>query len=375
MRLRMFIVIVLLAVVLGGVFGWKLFTNHMRDQFIANMQAPPVNVAAVPVDTAEWESTLQVTGEVVAIQGVSVSGEAAGIVREIKFESGDRVEAGDPLVSLDTTEDRARLAGLRAEARLARATLKRKQELRDRNLGSQAELDEAQARAGQTAAAVTAQEALIAQKTIRAPFTGRLGIRQVDLGEYLSPGTGLAMLQRLDEVYVDFEVPQERIGALSPGQRITVRAAGYADTFEGTVEALDPALDAATRTVRVRARVANEDERLRPGMYGNVELSLGEPKEYLTIRQTAIAYNTYGDSVWVVVPKDGEGDEQALTAERRTVKTGRTRGDQVQILDGIEPGDRVVVAGNHKLRPNATVIVDNETLPSNVADPENVDNY
>lgn len=374
MRLRMFIVIVLLAVVLGGVFGWKLFSNHMRDQSIANMQAPPVTVAAVPAEVAEWESTLRVTGEVVAVQGVSVSGEVAGIVRDIRFQSGDRVEAGDPLVALDTAEDRARLEGLRADARLARATRERKRELRDRQLGSQAELDEARARAAQTAAAVVAQEELIAKKIIRAPFAGRLGIREVDLGEYLSPGTGLAMLQRLDEVYVDFNVPQERIAALSPGQSVDVRMAGYSDTFKGTVEALDPALDTATRTVRVRARVANEDERLRPGMYGNVELSVGPPEEFLTIRQTAIAYNTYGDSVWVVVPKDGDG-EDGLTAERRTVKTGRTRGDQVQILDGIEAGDRVVVSGNHKLRPNATVKVDNKVLPSDAADPENVENY
>ena len=374
MRLRMFIVIVLLAVVLGGVFGWKLFSNHMRDQSIANMQAPPVTVAAVPAEVAEWESTLRVTGEVIAIQGVSVSGKVAGIVRDIRFQSGDRVEAGDPLVALDTAEDRARLEGLRADARLARATRKRKRELRDRELGSQAELDEARARAAQTAAAVVAQEELIAKKIIRAPFAGRLGIREVDLGEYLSPGTGLAMLQRLDEVYVDFNVPQERIAALSPGQSVDVRMAGYSDTFKGTVEALDPALDTATRTVRVRARVANEDERLRPGMYGNVELSVGPPEEFLTIRQTAIAYNTYGDSVWVVVPKDGDG-EDGLTAERRTVKTGRTRGDQVQILDGIEAGDRVVVSGNHKLRPNATVKVDNKALPSDAADPENVENY
>ncbi len=374
MRLRMFIVIVLLAVVLGGVFGWKLFSNHMRDQSIANMQAPPVTVAAVPAEVAEWESTLRVTGEVIAIQGVSVSGEVAGIVRDIRFQSGDRVEAGDPLVALDTAEDRARLEGLRADARLARATRERKRELRDRELGSQAELDEARARAAQTAAAVVAQEELIAKKIIRAPFAGRLGIREVDLGEYLSPGTGLAMLQRLDEVYVDFNVPQERIAALSPGQSVEVRVAGYSDTFKGTVEALDPALDTATRTVRVRARVANEDERLRPGMYGNVELSVGPPEEFLTIRQTAIAYNTYGDSVWVVVPKDGDG-EDGLTAERRTVKTGRTRGDQVQILDGIEAGDRVVVSGNHKLRPNATVKVDNKALPSDAADPENVENY
>lgn len=374
MRLRMFIVIVLLAVVLGGVFGWKLFSNHMRDQSIANMQAPPVTVATVPAEVAEWESTLRVTGEVMAIQGVSVSGEVAGIVRDIRFQSGDRVETGDPLVALDTAEDRARLEGLRADARLARATRKRKRELRDRELGSQAELDEARARAAQTAAAVVAQEELIAKKIIRAPFAGRLGIREVDLGEYLSPGTGLAMLQRLDEVYVDFDVPQERIAALSPGQSVDVRMAGYSDTFKGTVEALDPALDTATRTVRVRARVANEDERLRPGMYGNVELSVGPPEEFLTIRQTAIAYNTYGDSVWVVVPKDGDG-EDGLTAERRTVKTGRTRGDQVQILDGIEAGDRVVVSGNHKLRPNATVKVDNKALPSDAADPENVENY
>lgn len=375
MRKRMIIVIIALVVVFGGVFGWKAFVGYQIDQFLANMEPPPVTVGTVELDTAAWQNELRVTSELRAVRGVAVSTEVAGIVRRIEFESGDRVAAGDLLVALDTSADRAELEGLRADAELARVTYERKKRLRERDLGSEAAFDEARAAYDQARAAVAAQEALIAKKQIRAPFDGRLGIRQVDLGQYVGPGTEVVSLQDLDPIYVDFNVPQNRVADIVVGERVAVEVAGYEDRFEGKVRAVSPALDRGTRTFRVRARVANPDERLRPGMYGNVQIALGEPQPYLTVRQTAISYNPYGDAVWVVVEQEGEDGETRLVAERRTVETGDTRGDQVQILDGVEAGARVVVVGHHKLRSGARVKIDNENLPKNEADPENVDNY
>jgi membrane fusion protein (multidrug efflux system) len=370
MRKRMTIVIVALIVMFGGVFGYKAFVNYQIGNFISGMEPPPVTVGTAELDTALWQDEFQVTGEMRAVQGVAVTAEAAGIVREIAFESGDTVTAGELLAALDTGADRARLEGLRADARLAEITFERKKRLRERDLGSPAEFDQAQARYRSAAAAAAAQEALIAQKHIRAPFDGRLGIRQVDLGQYLEPGIPVVTLQDLDPIYVDFDVPQNQGSRIEVGQRLSLNVAGYEKSFRGVVEAVSPALDRGTRSFAVRARVDNADERLRPGMYGTVRVEIGEPRPYLTVRQTAISYNPYGDAVWVVVEKNGKP-----VAERRTVKTGETRGDQVQILKGMEEGDRVIVVGHHKLRSGARLKIDNSNLPENEADPRNVANY
>lgn len=370
MRKRMTIVIVALVVVFGGVFGYKAFVGYQVKKFMANMKPPPVTVGTAELHAELWQDELSVTGELRAARGVSVTTEESGIVREIAFESGDTVAKGDLLVALDTEADKAELEGLRAQARLGEITFQRKQRLRERDLGSQAEFDEAQARYSQARAAVKAQEALIANKTIRAPFDGRLGIRQVDLGEYVGPGTAIVTLQDPDPIYVDFNVPQNRISQIASGQRLTLKVAGYDRTFPGTVEAVSPDLDRSTRSFRVRARVDNGNGRLRPGMYGNVRLEIGEPRPYLTVRQTAISYNPYGDAVWVVVRKGGES-----VAERRTVKTGDTRGDQVQILGGVEEGAQVVVIGHHKLRSGSRVEIDNSNLPPNEAEPGDVADF
>lgn len=374
MRKRMTIVIVALVVVFGGVFGYKGFQSYKIAQFLENMESPPVTVGTQTLEESPWQNELEVTGELRAVRGVAVATEVAGIVREIAFESGDEVSAGDLLVALDTEADRAELEGLKAEARLAEITFERKRRLRERDLGSAAEFDQAQARYQQAKAAVKTQEALIAKKTLRAPFGGKLGIRRVDLGQYVGPGTEVVQLQDLDSLYVDFDVPQKRISSIVAGQRVSVAVAGYEERFQGEVEAVSPALERATRSFTVRARLDNSEQRLRPGMYGNVRLSVGEPEPYLTVRQSAISYHPYGDSVWVVV-EEGEGEDKALVAKRRTVKTGETRGDQVQILSGIEAGERVVVVGHHKLRAGSRVRIDDGNLPKNEASPENVDNF
>lgn len=370
MRKRMFIVVTALVVVFGGVFGYKAFVNYQIGKFMAGMEPPPVTVGAVALETSLWRDEFQVTAELRAVRGVEVTTEAAGIVREIAFESGRTVAKGDLLLALDTDADRARLEGLRADARLAEMTLERKRQLRSRGLGSPADLDRAEAQYQSAAAAVKAQEALIAKKTIRAPFDGRLGIRRVDLGQYLEPGTPIVPLQDLDPIYVDFSVPQKQVSRIENGQHVSLKVAGYEQSFQGVVEAVNPVLDRGTRSFAVRARVDNGGERLRPGMYGNVSIGVGEAEPYLTVRQSAISYNPYGDAVWVVAEKDGEA-----VAERRTVKTGETRADQVQLLAGVEEGERVIVVGHHKLRSGSRLKIDNTNLPANKAEAGNVDNY
>jgi len=374
MRKRMIIMVIALVAVFGGVFGYKAYQARMIEQFLEESKQPPVTVATVELGESRWQSELKLTAELRAVQGVAVTAEAAGIVREIAFKSGDAVEQGDLLVALDAETERAELDGLRADARLAEVTLERKRELRQRGMGSEAELDRAQAEYDRATANVKAQQALIADKTIRAPFAGKLGIRRVDLGEYVQPGTAVVSLQQLDPLFVDFDVPQRQIAAIEPGQTVRLRLSGFDEPFEAVVAAIEPELARNTRTFTVRARLDNEGLRLRPGMYGSAVLSVGEPKAYLTIRQTAISYNPYGDSVWVVIEKSRDGETE-LIAERRTVKTGETRGDQVQILGGIEAGTRVVVAGHHKLRPGARVRIDNGNLPANDPEPDQVDNY
>lgn len=370
MRKRMIIMIAALAVVFGGVFGYKGFIAYMTAQALADREPPPVTVGAVYPDVTDWQETLRLTGELRAARQVKVSPEVSGIVREIAFESGARVKEGELLVALDTETDEAELAALQATARLAELTLKRARELRAQNLNSPAELDQAEAEHARAQARVEAQRTLIAEKTIRAPFAGRLGIRRVDPGQYLDPGTGIVTLQQLDPIYVDFDVPQHRVADVEPGRDITLRVGGYDETFQGTIEAVSPVLEKETRSFAVRARLDNAAERLRPGMYGTVLLDIGEPQPFVTLRQTAIAYRPYGDAVWVV----DEREDGGLVARQRNVRTGRSRGDQVQILSGVDEGDRVVVIGHHKLRPGARVRIDNNRLPPNEAEPQNVEN-
>lgn len=370
MRRRMLIVVIALVAVFGSVFGYKAFMGYQIEKFLSDMEPPPATVGVVELDTSLWRDEFQVTAELRAVRGVEVTTEAAGIVRDIAFDSGQTVAEGDLLVTLDLDADKARLDGLRADARLAETTLERKRQLRSRSLGSAADLDQAEAQYQSAAAAVRAQEALIARKTIRAPFDGRLGIRRVDIGQYVEPGTPIVPLQDLDPIYVDFNVPQKQVSRIENGQRVSLKVAGYDQSFQGVVEAVSPALERGTRSFAVRARVDNADERLRPGMYGNVLIEVGTPKPYLTVRQSAISYNPYGDAVWVAVEKD-----DGLVAERRTVKTGETRADQVQLLAGVEKGDRVIVVGHHKLRAGSRLEIDNNNLPADKAEAGNVDNY
>jgi len=353
MILRLALVVIGLALVLGGIFGWKHIQDR-RQAAAASRPPPPAVVAAAEVAREEWVPFLSAVGSIVAVREVSIANEIAGKVLEIRFESGNRVAEGEVLVALDASVDRAELEGLQASRKLAELTLKRTETLVEQNFSPPEQLDETRARLREIEAQVAAKEALIAKKSIAAPFAGVLGIRQVNLGQYLAPGTAIATLQALDPLYVDYALPERRLGAVAEGRAVRVSVAAYPGaSFEGKVTAISPRVESATRNFRVRATLPNPDGRLRPGMFAEVRTILPQARPVLTVPRTAIAYNPYGDSVFIIEPK---GD--LLVVERRQVKTGEVRGTRVEVVEGLEAGDRVVNAGGVKLRNGMAVRID-----------------
>jgi len=352
MFLRFLLVLLFLAAVAGSLAYLK-YGQIQRDvaKFSQPMPAPTVTVATVRA--TRWEPALEAVGTVQAVHGVDVSNEVAGQVKEIRFESGAQVRAGDVLLRLDDAVDRADLEGLVAAEKLAEIKLARNRTLlRDRAV-SQGDFDESSAQLDQARAQVKAKQATIDKKTIRAPFTGQLGIRQVDLGQYLKEGSPIVSLQALDPVYVDYTLPERHLSDLSAGQGVRVRAAPYPDqTFEGSIRAISPGIDRGTRTVVIRGQFKNPDLKLRPGMFARVSTLLPVQDGVPTLPREAITYNTYGDSVFLIEEKDGKP-----IAQRRQVKTGAVRGDEVAVLSGLVPGDRVVSAGQVKLRNGQEVAI------------------
>lgn len=361
MKKRMAIMILALVVVFGGVFGWKALGNHFMRQYFATFQPPPETVATTRVATSAWQSTVTAVGSVRAAAGIDVANEVAGSISAITFESGARVAKGDLLVQFDDAADRAELDGLLAEAKLAAINLRREETITRQKLGSASDLDTARTKLEQAQARVAQKRELIAKKAIRAPFAGELGIRRVDPGQYLPSGSTLVSLVALDPIHVDFNVPEQEIGNLRPGQTVEVTVQSYASRFEGTVTALDARIDEKTRNVRVRATLANPERRLRPGMFANVKVLLPAKPEYATVPRTALTYSLYGDFVYVV-EADGADDkgQPAFKAVQRFVKAGETRSNEVAIVEGVQPGEEVIVAGQFKLHNNATVRIVND---------------
>lgn len=376
MTKRMIVMIVVLIVVLGGLFGYRAFVNMKIDEFLAARKPPPVTVSTRVVQPRTWTPSLEATGSLRAVRGVQIPSEVGGTVVSIDFESGARVEQGDRLVALDTSVEEAQLASLRAQLELARQTLERKQALRERGLGTEADLDQAQATFRRFQAEIAVVKATIDKKRIEAPFAGKLGLRLVDLGQYLAPGAPIVTLQALDPMLLDFDLPQGALANISVGQRVELTTDAYPDrVFEGRILAISPQVSEATRSFGVRATLHNPDELLRPGMFGEVRVELDAAREVLTLPQTAISYNPYGDYVYVVEKVQNESGESTLVAAQINVRTGETRGDQVQIVEGLEAGAEVVIIGHHKLYNNAVVNVDNERVPKVQAHPQNVENY
>jgi len=298
-----------------------------------------------------------------------------GMVRRIAFRSGQDVRAGQLLVQLDTAVESAELASADAEAHLAKTTLKRVRGLRRDDVNSPAELDQAEAAAMQAAARVRALKATIAKKSIRAPFSGRVGIREIDPGQYLSVGTRIVTLQAFDELYVDFSLPQRELSKLDVGREVSVRTDAFGPRlWEGAIETIDPNIDEATRNIRVRARVENDDLRLRPGMFVEVQVRLSDQRDVVVVPVTAIVYASYGDSIYILEKpsKDEVGEESSGTeiARQVFVRLGERRGDLVEVREGVTPGQRVVTTGGFKLRNGASVVVDNELSPEPEIDPD-----
>jgi membrane fusion protein, multidrug efflux system len=358
MFFRLVAVLLFLGAILGGIFGWK----QMQQQQQAAMQGPPPPpvVATARVAAETWGPRLSAVGSLVAIQGIDVANEVPGLVREIRFESGHTVKAGEVLVQIDDAVDQADLLGLLAQRDLAQIKLKRLQSLLKDRSTSQSDYDEAKAQLDGAEAAVAAKRATIAKKRIVAPFAGRLGIRKVDLGDYLPAGSPIVPLNTLDPVYVDYSLPERELTQVSVGQAVSVTVAAYPGReFRGSISAIDSGVDVKTRNVQVRATLANADQALRPGMFAEVATLLPPRDGVLTLPRTAITFAPYGSSVFLIEDKDGKP-----LVQRRPVTTGGAQGGRVEVLNGLADGDRVVVAGQVKLRNGQEVKIDDTAVPA-----------
>ena len=346
--------------VFGGIFGFKWFGNKMMNQFFDTAPVAAATVSSAVAFEDTWPLRLNAVGTVRAVKGTDVTTETSGIVDSIQFESGDSVDAGAVLVTLDRSTDLAELQALEAQAVLTAQELARARSLLQRNAVSQSELDTRAAADAAANANVAAQRARIAQKIIRAPFTGELGIRRIDLGQHISPGAAIVSLQSLDPIYVNFKMPQQLLSQISTGLPVAVRLGdGSARNYAGTITAIEPAIDTSTRNFEAQATLANPARALRPGMFAQVEVDLGQAESTVVVPQTAVSFNPYGDSVWVVsAAADG-----SRTAERRVVRTGRRRGDLVQITQGLAAGEEIATSGLLKLRNGLPVNINNDVQP------------
>jgi membrane fusion protein, multidrug efflux system len=371
MTKRMVIMLIAVALVLGGVFGFQVFKGIMIKKFMSAMGSPPQTVSATRAGFSEWQPKIEAIGSLRAVKGADLSLEVSGVVDTISFNSGDDVEQGAVLLKLRDTDDVARLQSLQATAELNEITYQRDLKQFKIQAVSQATLDTDAANLKNANAQVVQQQAIVDKKTLRAPFAGHLGIRAVDLGQYLGAGTIIVTLQALDPVFMDFFVPQQAIDQVRIGQKVAVKVDAYKDrTFDGEITALNPKVDASSRNVQIRATLKNADHRLLPGMYATIDIATGTPQNYITLPQTAITYNPYGDTVYIVDNKEAGANGKPQAVARQTfVTTGSTRGDQVAVLKGVSEGDMVVTAGQIKLHNGSIVMIDNTIAPTADAAP------
>ncbi len=367
------IVIMLIAVVvlLGAIFGVQRYFGGMFKKNMAAAALVPQTVSTIEAATSEWQPFIQSTGTLRAVRGADLSAQASGVVDEIAFDSGNEVPAGKVLLRLKPNDSYALLQQLQAVAELADQTYKRDQEQFAAQAISQANIDTDVSTLKSARAQVAAQQALIDEKIVKAPFAGRLGIRQVDIGQYLAAGTTVVTLQALDPILVDFYVPQQALAQMKIGQPVAATVDTYPQqTFAGAIEAINSKIDQSSRNVQVRATLHNPDRRLVPGMFANVRVAYGEKSSQITLPQTVVTYNPFGDTVYVV-QKDGVDDKgnPRMTVQQRFVKVGATRGDQVAVLSGVKAGEIIVSAGQMKLRNGTAVAINNDVVPTNNPNP------
>jgi len=366
------ILFVAVAVLMGGIYGWHLFVNKkFIEPMMKGMASAPQTVSTTIAAASTWQSRTQALGTLRAVRGADLAAQASGVVDKIRIESGAEVAAGTVLLVLKPNDDPAKLAQLQAQAELASITLKRDQEQLEAQAISQATVDTDASNLKAARAQVVAQQALIEEKVVRAPFAGRLGIRLVDEGQYLAAGTTVVTLQALDPIFIDFYVPQQALARLKVKQAVSATVDAYPGVaFTGNIASVNSKVDTASRNVQIRASFANADRRLVPGMYANVDIDDGDPSTLVTLPQSAITYNPYGNTVYLV-QKSGTDDKgnPKLTVLQRFVKLGETRGDQVAVTSGVAAGDEVVTAGQMKLRNGSPVVVNNKVVPSSDSNP------
>ncbi len=352
--------IVVVGLLVGVKAGQIVTMVKAKDSFAM----PPMAVSSAQVQAAAWVGTRTAVGSLVAMRGVTLSAELPGLVREISFESGSSVKKGAALVRLDVSTEVAQLAAARAEASLAKLSLERARTLRQSESNAQADLDAAEARMQQADAAVAALEATIAKKTIRAPFDGRISIRQVELGQVLAPGTPIASLQTVTPIHADFWVPQQALASLETGQKVSMRTDAWPDaSWDGEITTINPEVDPATRNVRVRATFRNDDGRLRPGMFAKVDVFSSERHPVLLIPATAVIFAPYGDSVFTIEEQKDRSGRPSRVVRQKFVRLGERRGDFVAVTSGLSAGETVVSAGAFKLRNGMAVAVNDSLAP------------
>ncbi len=364
---------VTMSIVLGVlIVGLSVFQFVVKPQmikgFIANAPRPVPAVAVADAKTENWQSRIAAIGTFRAVQGIDVSPQVGGVVRSINFESGQDVQKGQLLVQIDDSVEQADLKSNLATLRNAELALERQRQLIAGGSTATAQVDSALAARDSAAAAADRTRALIAQKALTAPFSGRLGLRKIDAGQYVQPGTSIVTLQQLDPIEVDFPVPEQDISRVAVGQPLEISVDAFeGKIFSGKVTSIDARVSIEARTILVRGQVGNADGELRPGMFANVALLVGKGVDVVTLPRTSVTYSLYGDTVFVVKPAPTPAGsaqaasapaDQPLVVERRVVKTGDTRGDRVSIAEGVAAGERIVTEGQLKLQPNARVRID-----------------
>ena len=372
---RMVIMLIVIGLILGGIFGFQAFKNRMIAAYLANLKAPSQTVSTITAAMSPWQTTLQSTGSFNAVQGASLSAQVQGIVQKIGFQDGQDVKNGDLIVQLLADQQIATLQQYQASAANAQIAYDRDSKLIKANTIAQSQVDSDLATWKAAQAQVASQQALIDQYSIRAPFDGHLGVRLVSLGQYLAAGTAVVTLQSLDPIQFDFSMPQQALSQLKVGQAVTATVDAYGNqTFDGKITAISPLVDSQSRNLTIRATFANPDRKLLPGMFGDVSVVVGEPQNYISLPQTAVTINPYGNVVYIVADKgNGSDGKPQLVANQKFVTTGQARGDQIAVTKGLNAGEVVVTSGQLKLNNGSPVIVNNAVQPSNDpnADPAN----
>jgi membrane fusion protein (multidrug efflux system) len=371
MARRMIIMLLLTGILFGGIFGFKLFIARMIQKAISTSRQPAVTVSGMKAEYQTWQPRLEAIGTTRAARGVDVTTEVSGLVMSLNFESGEEVEKGQTLVQLNSEADLALLHSLQAQADLSRTNFNREKQQYAIKVVSKEDLDVAAADLKNKEALVAQQNAMVAKKTIRAPFSGRLGITSINPGQYLNPGSKIVTLQDLHSILVDFSIPQDEIAGLKTGQAVSVRTDTYPGRqFNGRITVISPLVDPQSRNIQIEAALDNPQGALLPGMFVTLEIQLGEPQHYLTLPQTAVTYNPYGETVFLIkTGGQGPDGKLVLTVKQTFVTPGETRGDQVAVLKGIDEGDMVVIAGQNKLKNGTQVIINNKIVPSNQGSP------